>query len=122
MHLREYVQMEDVDTAIRVMLDSFTHAQRYSVKTALRKKFNKFIVFSREHNDLLAYLLEEMFKEAHMFDGRVTCEEFERRAKDWEVDQFVLEFYDADVFVKAGFRIKDGPRGVGRVILHDVAE
>lgn len=36
MHLREYVQEDDVNIAIRVMLDSFIDTQKYSVMKPMR--------------------------------------------------------------------------------------
>lgn len=36
MHLREYVQEDDVNMAIRVMLDSFIDTQKYSVMKPMR--------------------------------------------------------------------------------------
>ncbi len=37
MHLREFVTEDDVNMAIRVMLDSFIGSQKYSVKSQLKK-------------------------------------------------------------------------------------
>ena len=37
MHLREYVHSDDVDMAIRVMLESFIDTQKYSVMKSMRK-------------------------------------------------------------------------------------
>ena len=37
MHLREYVHNDDVDMAIRVMLESFIDTQKYSVMRNMRK-------------------------------------------------------------------------------------
>lgn len=37
MHLRDYVRGDDVDMAIRVALDSFVSAQKYSLMKTLRK-------------------------------------------------------------------------------------
>lgn len=37
MHLREYVREDDVDMAIRVMLESFIGAQKYSVMNSLKR-------------------------------------------------------------------------------------
>jgi len=37
MHLREYVRKDDVDLAIRVMLESFIAANKFSVIKTLRK-------------------------------------------------------------------------------------
>jgi DNA replicative helicase MCM subunit Mcm2 (Cdc46/Mcm family) len=37
MHLRSYVTEDDVDMAIRVMLDSFISTQKFGVQKALQK-------------------------------------------------------------------------------------
>jgi len=37
MHLREFVNQDDVNMAIRVMLDSFIAAQKFSVSRTMRK-------------------------------------------------------------------------------------
>ncbi len=37
MHLRDYVRDDDIDTAIRVMLDSFITAQKFSVINVMRR-------------------------------------------------------------------------------------
>ena len=39
MHLRNYVTQEDVDMAIRVLLDSFISTQKFGVQKALQKVF-----------------------------------------------------------------------------------
>ncbi len=40
-HLRSVVSDEDVDMAIRVMLESFINAQKFAVMRFLRKQFSK---------------------------------------------------------------------------------
>lgn len=40
MHLRDYVQEDDVNMAIRIMLESFIETQKYSVMKTMRKVSN----------------------------------------------------------------------------------
>lgn len=54
MHLREYVQEDDVNMAVRMMLESFVETQKYSVMKSMRQviasvKLNiyKMLIFSR---------------------------------------------------------------------------
>lgn len=42
MHLRQHVTQEDVDMAIRVLLDSFISTQKFGVQKALQKVLNFF--------------------------------------------------------------------------------
>lgn len=44
MHLRQHVTQEDVDMAIRVLLDSFISTQKFGVQKALQK-VNKIEVY-----------------------------------------------------------------------------
>lgn len=37
MHLREYVQEDDVNMAVRMMLESFVETQKYSVMKSMRQ-------------------------------------------------------------------------------------
>jgi len=109
MHLREVVTMEDVDVSIRVMLESFTQAQRMSIKTSLRKSFSKFLTYKRDHQELLSYLLGETFRERAVYtkDGaeQVLCDDFERKAAELDVEQYLADFYEANAFRQGGFRV-----------------
>ena len=45
MHLREYVNEDDVNMAIRVMLESFIDTQKYSIMRSMRKVRSHFLPF-----------------------------------------------------------------------------
>jgi DNA replication licensing factor MCM2 len=45
LHLREYVIDDDVNMAIRVMLESFIDTQKYSVMRTMRKVSHSFYLF-----------------------------------------------------------------------------
>jgi DNA replication licensing factor MCM2 len=47
MHLRDYVRSDDIDMAIRVMLESFISAQKFSVMKNLRKVNHIFSLFQQ---------------------------------------------------------------------------
>ena len=63
MHLREYVNSDDVDMAISVMLHSFVQSQKYSVARIINKKFHHYIRFREENNVLLKQLLDKLINE-----------------------------------------------------------
>lgn len=46
MHLRQHVTQEDVDMAIRVLLDSFISTQKFGVQKALQKVLKEIIALS----------------------------------------------------------------------------
>jgi DNA replication licensing factor MCM2 len=68
MHLREFVTAEDVDVAIRVMLDSFVSAQKFSVSRQLKKRFFKYSSSQKEPNELLLYVLHNLLRETIHFE------------------------------------------------------
>ncbi|EJW82932.1 hypothetical protein WUBG_06154 [Wuchereria bancrofti] len=63
MHLRSYVCDEDVDVAVRVILESFINTQKASVMRQMRKNFDRYIFVNRDHNELLLYLLKQLVRD-----------------------------------------------------------
>lgn len=56
MHLREYVQEDDVNMAVRMMLESFVETQKYSVMKTMRQvSYSVFII------KFLQYFIEHYF-------------------------------------------------------------
>ncbi|CAK7336004.1 unnamed protein product [Dovyalis caffra] len=68
MHLRQHVTEEDVDMAIRVLLNSFISTQKYGVQRALQKSFRKYITYKMDYNRMLFNLLQELVKRALRFE------------------------------------------------------
>jgi DNA replication licensing factor MCM2 len=66
MHLREYVNDDDVDLAISVMLQSFIQSQKFSVSRMIQKKFMHYIKFREENSVLLKQLLDKLVREKVM--------------------------------------------------------
>ncbi|XP_018409454.1 PREDICTED: DNA replication licensing factor MCM2 [Nanorana parkeri] len=63
MHLREYVVEDDVNMAIRVMLESFIDTQKFSVMRSMRKTFARYLAFRRDNNELLLFILKQLVAE-----------------------------------------------------------
>ncbi|KHG13490.1 DNA replication licensing factor mcm2 [Gossypium arboreum] len=68
MHLRQHVTEEDVDMAIRVLLESFISTQKFGVQKALRKSFRQYITFKKDYDGLLLVLLRELVNNAVRFE------------------------------------------------------
>ncbi|CAI5502696.1 unnamed protein product [Closterium sp. Naga37s-1] len=64
MHLRQFVTDDDVDTAIRVLLESFIGTQKYGVQRALEKSFSRYMSHRRDLHQLLLHLLRQQLREA----------------------------------------------------------
>ena len=60
MHLRNYVLDEDVDLAIRVMLESFISSQKFAVMRPLRAHFEKYLTYKKDQFELLLFALNSM--------------------------------------------------------------
>lgn len=63
MHLREYVHEDDVNMAIRVMLESFIDTQKYSVMRNMKKTFANYLSFKRDNNELLMFVLKQLVRD-----------------------------------------------------------
>ncbi|XP_043934476.1 DNA replication licensing factor MCM2 [Protopterus annectens] len=63
MHLRDYVVEDDVNMAIRVMLESFIDTQKFSVMRSMRKTFARYLAFRRDNNELLLFVLKQLVAE-----------------------------------------------------------
>ncbi|CAI5530725.1 unnamed protein product [Closterium sp. Naga37s-1] len=59
MHLRQFVTDDDVDTAIRVLLESFIGTQKYGVQRALEKSFSRCMSHRRDLHQLMLHLLRQ---------------------------------------------------------------
>lgn len=57
MHLRDHVREEDINLAIKVMLNSFIATQKFSVARSMARHFRKYLTYRRDNNELLLYLL-----------------------------------------------------------------
>ncbi|KAL7581188.1 hypothetical protein ACA910_005976 [Epithemia clementina (nom. ined.)] len=126
MHLREHVRDDDMDAAIRMMLHSFIHAQKFSVRRALQRSFRKFISSSEDRAHLLLHILQDMFRKEQMYQIirlrqrnqpeemlgvlEVPLEDLESRARERRVYN-VHEFCRSSAFAEAGYQL-DAARGL----------
>ncbi|GLT46946.1 hypothetical protein SLA2020_206720 [Shorea laevis] len=64
MHLRQHITEEDVNMAIRVLLESFISTQKFGVQKSLHKSFRQYITFKKDYNGLLLMLLGQLVNNA----------------------------------------------------------
>ncbi|PVD24580.1 hypothetical protein C0Q70_15064 [Pomacea canaliculata] len=60
MHLRDYVNEDDVNMAIRIMLESFISTQKFSIMRSMRKTFGRYLSFRKDSHQLLLFLLKQL--------------------------------------------------------------
>uniref|UniRef100_A0A2C9K1B1 DNA replication licensing factor MCM2 n=1 Tax=Biomphalaria glabrata TaxID=6526 RepID=A0A2C9K1B1_BIOGL len=66
-HLRDYVNEDDVNMAIRVMLESFISTQKFSVMRTMRKTFARYLSFRKDNNELLLFILKQLAQDQIAF-------------------------------------------------------
>jgi hypothetical protein len=72
-HLRAVALDEDVDMAIRVLLESFIQAQKFAVMRSLRKQFSKYLTYKVHFDSLLLFELQNLAKEAQLAEAVRWC-------------------------------------------------
>merc|ERR1719454_1844087 len=86
MHLREFVSEDDVNMAMRVMLESFIDTQKFTIARQMRKTFSKYLSYKKDNAELLMFLLKQLVKEQTFYlrnrFGEVQDEKIEISEKD----------------------------------------
>ncbi|KAG6886144.1 hypothetical protein C0993_000662 [Termitomyces sp. T159_Od127] len=116
MALREYVRADDIDLAIEIAVGSFVNAQKMSIKKTLQRGFRKYLTQSKDHEELLAFLLGGMIKDnARLHQLRrheqpevvtVKLSDLEERAKEHDIFD-IKPFLRSKVFATNGYKVKD---------------
>lgn len=126
-HLRDYVHEDDVNMAIRMMLESFVETQKYSVMKSMKQVFQRYLLFKKDHSELLFYILRQLAKDQLTFiRGTNTAEaltieidEKDLLDKAKQIDiRDVKPFYQSSIFEANNF-VYDSKR---KVIIHTVPE
>ncbi|XP_060524669.1 DNA replication licensing factor Mcm2 [Cylas formicarius] len=127
MHLREYVQEEDVNMAVRMVLESFVETQKYSVMKSMRQVFQRYLLYKKDHSELLFYILRQLVQDQLTFqratnDTEVLTIEIDEKDlidKAKQIDIHDLKpFYQSRIFESNHFSF-DAKR---KVIVHTVPE
>ncbi|CAN4090249.1 unnamed protein product [Withania somnifera] len=116
MHLRQHVTQEDVDMAIRVLLESFISTQKFGVQKALQKSFKKYMIYKKDFNGIILHLLRGLVKDALQFEEIVSgsvasldyidvkVEELQSKALDYGMTDLKV-FFTSNEFTKANFEL-----------------
>merc|ERR550525_962670 len=90
MHLREFVSEDDVNMAMRVMLESFIDTQKFSVMKTMKKHFARYLSYKRDNNELLLFILRGLANETATY-----------MRNRYGTDQEVIEVPEKDLMEKA---------------------
>ncbi|GJJ73192.1 DNA replication licensing factor MCM2 [Entomortierella parvispora] len=105
MHLREYARSDDIDMAIRVMLESFFSAQKFSVMRNLKRAFNKYLTFAKDSDELLFSILNDILREHLRFNQirnpRTALESVQIELIELKDRASALEIHDIQPFLSS---------------------
>lgn len=123
MHLRTTVVDEDIDVAIKVLLEGFISSQRLSAQKQLRRRLRRFIARGTEdYRDLLMHVLKSLMRDQVRLEAakavsregvsdsqmptiRVDLSYFEDKAKEYGITD-LLPFYQSESF-KRSYELND---------------
>ncbi|CAG5132379.1 unnamed protein product [Candidula unifasciata] len=112
-HLRDYVNEDDVNMAIRIMLESFISTQKFSIMRTMRKTFGRYLSFRKDNNELLLFILKQLVQDQMAFHRNrygTDSEQIEISEKDLadkarQINIHSLTaFYDSELFQANHFR------------------
>lgn len=106
MHLREYVNENDVNMAIRVVIESFIDTQKFSVTKTMRKNFAKYLSYRRDHNELLLFLLKQLVNDQLAYLKHKSSRNVDLSAVTIPEDEFVDRVIIYFVFVVVVYHLK----------------
>ncbi|KAB2064173.1 hypothetical protein ES319_A09G002800v1 [Gossypium barbadense] len=129
MHLRQHVTEEDVDMAIRVLLESFISTQKFGVQKALRKSFRQYITFKKDYDGLLLVLLRELVNNAVRFEEilsgstsglthvDVKMADLQAKAEEYEITNLEAFFSSSDF--RAHYELDEQRRVIRHHLVYD---
>ncbi|XP_019716079.1 DNA replication licensing factor MCM2 [Hippocampus comes] len=107
MHLRDYVMEDDVNMAVRIMLESFIDTQKFSVMRSMRKTFSRYLAYRKDNNELLLFILKQLAAERVSYqrsrygarDDTIEIPEKDLHDKARQINIHSLSsFYDSEPF------------------------
>lgn len=132
MHLRDYVRDDDMDASIRMMLESFITAQKFSVRRSLRRSFAKYISSGEDRAYLLLHMLQDLFRKEQMYQVirmrqkkvdpdllemlEVPVYELESAARERRIYN-VTEFLSSEAFQEAGYKYDINRKVITRTLI-----
>lgn len=132
MHLRDHVREDDMDMAIKMMLESFIVAQKFSVRRALRRSFAKYITSGEDRAHLLLHILQDMMRKEQMYQVirlrqknqseelletlEIPLDELESRARERRIYD-IMDFCRGDNFQEAGYFLDEERGIISRTVL-----
>lgn len=125
-HLRDAVQDVDVNMAIRMMLESFVEAQKFSVMKKMRATFQKYLSYQKDHSELLYFILRQLTLDqlaylrckqggASATHVEIMEKDLAERAKAINIHNF-KDFYESSIFKLHGYTYDSKRRTILQIV------
>lgn len=111
-HLREYVNDDDINMSIRIVLESFIDTQKFSVRRQMKKQFARYLTYRKDNNELLLFIIKNMVAEQTVYlENRyravpdyveINEKDFVEKANQMNIHS-VFAFYECDLFKQNKF-------------------
>lgn len=128
MHLRSQVSDADIDTAVRVMVQSFVSTQKQSVQRSMSRKFAQFISARGDNYELVLTVLRGMLRDqsraaqAGLLPPGTDAERITSRMLEERLRQYgtvdLNSFYDSAAFNTSGFKLEPADNPAERCIAY----
>ncbi|PIO72210.1 MCM2/3/5 family protein [Teladorsagia circumcincta] len=126
LHLRAFVNDEDVQAATRIMLESFINTQKASIMRQMRKTFSKYLTANRSSSELLLFILKQLVKEQMHYEAArgkggsvasvaIAESDFIEKAQQLKIEN-VKAFYSSDLFAAHHFTYDDRLKQITQAI------
>ncbi|VDO97923.1 unnamed protein product [Heligmosomoides polygyrus] len=126
LHLRSYVNDDDVQAATRIMVESFITTQKASIMRQMRKTFSKYLSFNRSSSELLLFILKQLVKEQMHYEAArgkgtdaasiaIAESDFIEKAQQLKIEN-VKAFYASDLFTAHHFSYDEKHRQITQAI------
>lgn len=113
MKLQTFVAVEDIDTAIRVTIESYINTQRYGIQNLLRHKFKNFMNYRANEEELALFLLRYLIRKQLKFEAyknlektyvKVEVQKFKKYLEKYKIYD-IETFFEDPRFSDAGFKL-----------------
>lgn len=111
-HLREYVNDDDINMSIRIVLESFIDTQKFSVRRQMQKQFSRYLTYRKDNHELLLFILKSMVNEQQRYlESRyravpdhveISEKDFVEKANAMNIHS-VFSFYESELFKQNKF-------------------
>ncbi|CAF0794975.1 unnamed protein product [Didymodactylos carnosus] len=118
MHLRDFVNDDDINVAIQMVLESFIETQKYGIMRTMKKVFQGYLTYKKDNNEFLLFLLKQLVQEFIAFQRnrfgldrlnasiKIAEEDLISRARQYGVLD-LQQFYQSTLFRSHGFKYED---------------